>query len=192
MGNGCCTVIGLILLTMFVVAPILSKLTPYGEDCAKAANAERIIAAYEEAVAMAKSNAVATAEAVERNIIKDGKIRSFALKESPTLWQTVQKLRAEKESLETGIARVETVLRHYGRDAGGDSDIIMMRQDFFETEELLDCLLSKLEDAYLKYVAYQEMPEQETLKVLCENALLDGAREASAAEKRFIRLREQK
>lgn len=191
-GCGCLTVIGVILFTLYVAFPTLDNLLPYKADCAKAADARRIIAEYEESVAMAASNAVATAEAVESCNRKEEKIRVFALKESPTIWQMVQKLRAEKESLETGIARVEVVLQYYGRDAGGDPDVIKLRQDKSETEELLDRLWNKLEDAYLKYVTYQEMPGQEDLKALCETALSDGALEASVVEKRFIRMREQK
>lgn len=199
-GYGCVAVI-VGLLILFVAIPCgVEMLLPYKADCAKAAKAKRIIAEYEESVAMAESDAIATAEEAAQNKKKEDKIRTFALKESPTIWQAVQKLRAEKGSLETGIARVEAVLQHFGRDAqqpfgrdaGCDPEVISLKQDLSETEKLLDRLWAKLEDAYLKHVAYQEMPGQNDLKVLCDRALSDGAQEASAIENRFIRMREQK
>ena len=191
-GCGCGAVIGVVLFTLYVVTPIMSKLLPYKADCAKAADARLIIAEYEKSVAMATSNAVASAEEAARNKKKVDKIRTFALTESPTIWQTVQKLRAEKESLETGIAKVEAVLHHYGHDVRCDIDVAKLKQELRETDELHERLWTKLEDAYLKYVAYQEMPGQEDLKDLCDKALSDGALEASVVEKRFIRMREQK
>ena len=198
--SGCLAVIGVILFTVFVVIPTLVKLTPYKVDRNEALCAENIIAQYEKSVAMAERNAIATVEEEASVRRKEEKIRTFALKESPAIWQTIQKLRAEKESLETGIARVEAVLQHFGRDAqqpfgrdaGCDPDVIRLKQDLSETEKLLDRLWAKLEDAYLKYVAYQEMPGQNDLKELCDRALSDGAQEASAIENRFIRMREQK
>ena len=199
-GYGCVAVI-VGLLILFVAIPCgVEMLLPYKVDRNEVLCAENIIAQYEKSVAKAESDAIATAEEAAQNKKKEDKIRTFALKESPTIWQAVQKLRAEKGSLETGIARVEAVLQHFGRDAqqpfgrdaGCDPDVVRLKQDLSETEKLLDRLWAKLEDAYLKYVAYQEMPGQNDLKALCDRALSDGAQEASAIENRFIRMREQK
>lgn len=192
-GCGCVVaVFGVAFFTTGVLVPMLCKLAPYKEDHAKEASAKRIIAEYERMVAAAETNAIATAVQKEKDAKKEDKIRTFAMRESPAVWQTVQKLRAEKATLENGVVRVERVLKYYGRDLASDHDLVGMWHDLQEIDDLIGRLQYKLEDAYLKYVAYQATPGREDLKALSNKALVDGVQEASVIEARFNEMRLRK
>lgn len=191
-GCGC---VLFVLGGLFVIGGSLEalvKLTPYKEDCERAADAKRIIAEHERAMAAAKRKAVTVATQKEKAAKKEDKVRTFAMHESSAVWQAVQKLRAEKATLEKGVAHVECVLKYYGRDLESDHDLIELRQDLLEVDDLIGRLQYKLEDAYLKYVAYQATPGREDLKELCNKALVDGVQEASKVEARFNEMRVRK
>ena len=191
-GCGCVVaVFGMCLITGWIVQGLM-KVVPYSEDCARAADAKRIIAEHERTIAAAKTNAVAVAAQKEKDVKKEDKIRTFAMRESPAVWQAVQKLRAEKVMLEKGVARVENVLKYYGHDLASDRELSGLRKDLQEIDDLTQRLQYRLEDAYLKYVAYQATPGREDLKELCDKALVDGVQEASEVEARFNEMRAQK
>lgn len=191
-GCGCVVaVFGMCLITGWIIQGLM-KVVPYSEDCARAADAKRIIAEHERTIAAAKTNAVAVAAQKEKDAKKEDKIRTFAMRESSAVWQTVQKLRAEKATLEKAVERVECVLRYCGRDLANDRDLIGLRKELQETDELLGRLYFKLEDAYLKYVAYQSAPGRKDLEDLCAKALEDGLQEAGVVESRFNKMRSRK
>ena len=189
-GCGCVVaVFGMCLITGWIVQGLM-KVVPYSEDCERAADAKRIIAEHERTIAAAKTNAVAAQK--EKDVKKEDKIRTFAMRESPAVWQAVQKLRAEKVMLEKGVARVENVLKYYGYDLASDRELSGLRKDLQEIDDFTQRLQYRLEDAYLKYVAYQATPGREDLKELCDKALVDGVQEAGEVEARFNEMRAQK
>ena len=191
-GCGCVVaVFGMCLITGWIVQGLM-KVVPYSEDCERAADAKRIIAEHERTIAAAKTNAVAVAAQKEKDVKKEDKIRTFAMRESPAVWQAVQKLRAEKVMLEKGVARVENVLKYYGYDLASDRELSGLRKDLQEIDDFTQRLQYRLEDAYLKYVAYQATPGREDLKELCDKALVDGVQEAGEVEARFNEMRAQK
>lgn len=191
-GCGCVVaVFGMCLITGWIVQGLM-KVVPYSEDCERAADAKRIIAEHERTIAVAKTNAVAVAAQKEKDVKKEDKIRTFAMRESPAVWQAVQKLRAEKVMLEKGVARVENVLKYYGYDLASDRELSGLRKDLQEIDDFTQRLQYRLEDAYLKYVAYQATPGREDLKELCDKALVDGVQEAGEVEARFNEMRAQK
>lgn len=192
-GCGCAVAFfGMVFFTAGVLIPLLCRLAPYKEDRAKEANARQIIAEYERAVAASQTNDAAIAVQKEKEAKKEDKIRAFAMRESPVIWRTVQELRAERTTLEKGVARVENVLEHYGRDLASDRELSGLRKDLQEIDDLTQRLQCRLEDAYLKYVAYQATPGREDLKELCDKALVDGVQEAGEVEARFNEMRAQK
>ena len=192
-GCGCVVAFfGMVFFTAGVLVPVLCRLAPYREDRDKEANAKQIIAEYERAVAAAQTNAAAIAAQKEKDGKKEDKIRTFALRESPAIWRTVQELRAEKATLEKGVVRVEHALRYYGYNLASDYDLVGLRRDVREVDDLIRRLQYKLEDAYLKYVAYQATPGREDLKELSDKALVDGVREANEIEEKFNEMRARK
>lgn len=192
-GCGCVVAFfGMVFFTAGVLIPLLCRFAPYREDRVKEANARQIIAEYERAVAASQTNDAAIAVQKEKEAKKEDKIRAFAMRESPVIWRTVQELRAERTTLEKGVARVERVLGYYGRDLASDRELVGLWKDLQEVDDLIERLQYKLEDAYLKYVAYQSAPGRDDLKELSNKALVEGVQEAGAIEARFNEMRLRK
>lgn len=112
-------------------------------------------------------------------------LRTFALQESPTLWQTVQSLRAEYASRKAGLAGLKGDLLEFGRNPKTDSDYQALRQSCEDLRESLDQICRKIEDAYISYKKFQATPSRAEYENLMRKSLEDGIQEADAASRRY-------
>ncbi len=132
-------------------------------------------------------------EAVEaarrRQEAKDDKIRTFALKEAPRVWNVYQSLQSEIAVQNERIEELRRTLEEFGRSPSKDSDFIRinkLRDDMIRSK---DALRSKLEDAYIAARKYEASPSRKDYRELHRKALEDGILEADQAEAKFREMR---
>ena len=128
---------------------------------------------------------------VKEKDLKDEDLRSFALKESPDIWKTVQHLKAEIESLSKRIKELEYTLRRFNKDPKADDDVVRMSDFKMQLESQLSMVIDKLEAAYLASKKYEAMPHRADFNELMQKSLEDGISAAELAEQRYTELKEK-
>lgn len=191
-------IFGLVKVTDYA-APYIEKFTPYKEDRGRVEQAKWIIKVHEQGLESRREQEKTEVEQRERAAAKhkteelnEAKIRAFSLKNAPEIWLAVQRLRAEEKILAEGLSRVEDVLSYCCRDPKSDTDFVAIRSELVEIRGMESQLRKSLEDAYLKYVAYQAQPVRKDLQDLADVAIKDGLREAALVEGKFKMMRERK
>lgn len=116
---------------------------------------------------------------------RDIHLRLFALRECPTLWELILKLRAETEVLATNIRRLEDELRAFGRGVESDKDVASLRDRMRDIIKMHDQIYAKLSDAYIAAAKYEASPSMKEYEELKRNALQDGLAEAQLATQKF-------
>ena len=119
-------------------------------------------------------------------------LRAFALQESPKLWQTVQALRAEHDTRTAALARLRTELLDFGRNPDADLDYVALKTANDRLLESLSAIYAKIEDAYIAYKKFLATPGNKEYNDMMRKVLDDGMNEASAAERRFMRMSREK
>lgn len=120
---------------------------------------------------------------------RDTHLRLFALRECPTLWELILKLRAETDVLATNICRLEEELRAFGRGVEFDKDVADLRDRMREIIKVHDQIYAKLSDAYIASAKYEASPSRKEYELLKRNSLQDGLAEAQLATQKFNSLR---
>lgn len=115
-------------------------------------------------------------------------LRTFALQESPSLWQTVQALKAEGESRRAGLASLKKDLEEFGRNPEEDKDYLALKESCKGIEDSLDAVYGKIEPAYIAYRKYQATPGKKEYDNIMRHALEDGIQEADAAFRRYKKM----
>lgn len=119
-------------------------------------------------------------------------LRAFALQESPKLWQTVQALRAERETRTAALTKLRAELVDFGRDPEADPDYAALKAANDGLLESLNAVYTKIEDAYFAYKKYQATPGNKEYGDMMRRVLDDGMNEAAAAEGRYLRMSREK
>ncbi len=135
--------------------------------------------------------AVPVREAASRRVWTEkqlGVLRSFALVESPRLWQTVQMLKAEKASRKASLESLCKEMRDFGRNPETDPDVAALRAAFADLDGSLATIYEKLEEAYIAYKKMQATPGRREYADMMKAALEDGVKEADATAARYREL----
>ncbi len=119
-------------------------------------------------------------------------LRSFALQESPSLWQTVQALKAESAARKAELKKLRDDLALFGRNPNRDPDCLSLKKSYEELDESVMVVYTKLEDAYLSYKKFQATPGKKEYGDLMRKALEDGIQEADAASAKYKNLSQTK
>ena len=131
---------------------------------------------------------VKSASDVQRRKFTDKQIdvlRSFALTESPVLWQTVQTLKAEKATRKAGLDKLCKEMREFGRNPELDPDVAALKSAYEGLDGSLAVIYGKIEDAYIAYKKMQATPGRKEYADLMKTALEDGIQEADSAVARY-------
>ena len=123
---------------------------------------------------------------------RDVMLRPFALRETPSVWRSIQSLRAESEVLGANYKKLETELREFGRDPGQDSDLKKIKTQKATIDDLHDRVYLKLEDAYIAAAKYEAAPSSKEYEKLKRKTIADGVAEAELATQKFNSLRKEK
>ena len=112
-------------------------------------------------------------------------LRSFALAESPKLWQTVQALRAEHETRTAALSRLRSELVDFGRNPDADPDYVSLKASNDRLLESVNTIYAKMEDAYIAYKKFQATPGSREYGDMMKRALEDGMQEADSAVAKY-------
>lgn len=136
-----------------------------------------------------RRQAEAVAEARRRQEAKDEKIRTFALKDAPKVWQVYQALQSEIDVQGGKIDDLRNTLKTFGKVPELDVDfnrICALRDEMIRSRQ---ALRMKLEDAYIAAKKYEASPSRKDYQELHKKALEDGILEADQAEAKFKEMR---
>ena len=126
---------------------------------------------------------------VEERNSKEDELRTFALKESPSIWRTLQTLSAERDSLVSKINELSETLRRFGKDPSRDEDVVKLNEFKMQLESQISLVNGKLESAYLASKKYEAMPHRKDFNDLMLKSIEDGISAAEMAEKRYKELK---
>ena len=112
-------------------------------------------------------------------------LRSFAIAESPKLWQTVQVLRAEHETRAAALVKLRTELIDFGRNPDADPDYVSLKAANDRLLESVNVIYAKIEDAYIAYKKFQATPGHKEYGDMMKRALEDGIQGADAAVAKY-------
>lgn len=119
-------------------------------------------------------------------------LRTFALQESPALWQTVQSLKSESAARKAELKKLRDDLVLFGRNPDIDSDCLSLKKTCEDLDESVMVVYDKLEEAYLSYKKFQATPGKKEYGDLMRKALEDGIQEADATSAKYKNLSETK
>lgn len=119
-------------------------------------------------------------------------LRTFALQESPKLWQTVQDLRAEHEIRASALSKLRSELVDFGRNPDADPDYASLKATNDELMESLNTIYVKMEEAYISYKKFQATPGHKENGDMMKSALEDGIQEAESAVAKYRTMSREK
>ena len=204
MGKGCLGIIILVVALHFVikiggcvydaVKEQADKATAWRDErLAKKAQEEEIRRKQQEEAAQAEATKrqreATIAKIQQKRQEKADKIRTFALKDAPKVWEVYQSLKSEIDLQNEKIEELRKTLVSFGRSPEEDEDfkrICAQRDEMIRSEK---ALYVKLEDAYIAACKFAATPGHKEYGDLHRKALDDGIREAEAAEAKFKEMR---
>lgn len=131
-------------------------------------------------------------EAERRVQAKEDKLRTFALRQAPSIWQTEQALKGEIENQNKRIAELEKAFEDFGRNPREDSDYARICELRDEMVRSAKTLRTKMEDAYLASIKFDATPAKSEYANIMRKALEEGIQEAEAASNKFKEMRSNK
>ena len=131
-------------------------------------------------------------KAAENGWRHESDLRDFALKESPSIWQVVQQVRAEVKARKKAIAQLRADLKLFGKNPDNDQDCQNLNKN---VDVLLDSLVKiflNLENAYIASKKYEASPSRKDYQDTMKRALEDGIQDANMATERYKAMTRQK
>ena len=122
----------------------------------------------------------------------EGKIKAFALAESPGTWKIYSDLGGMIKEQERRLEKLRTSLTALGRSPGQDGDLGRVERQLTDLRESRDAIHSKLIDAYIEKGKFEATLGNKRSAELWRRALDDGIKEAEAASRRFEAIRNTK
>ncbi len=122
---------------------------------------------------------------------KEDELRTFAMKESPSVWKILQTLSAERETLSGKIKVLEDTLKRFGKDPDADEDVIKLKNSRSQLDAQISLVNGKLESAYLAAKKYEAMPHRKDFNDIMHKSIEEGISAAELAEKRYRKLKEK-
>lgn len=133
----------------------------------------------------------ATKKIVIERDTKEDELRTFAMKESPSVLKILQTLSAERETLSGKIKGLEDTLKRFGKEPDTDEDVIRLKNSRSQLDTQISLVNGKLESAYLAAKKYETMPHRKDFNDLMHKSIEDGISAAELAEKRYKELKEK-
>ena len=131
-------------------------------------------------------------KAAENGWRHESDLRDFALKESPSIWQVVQQVRAEVRARKESIAQLRADLKLFGKNPDDDQDCQNLNKN---VDVLLDSLVKiflNLENAYISAKKYEASPSHKDYQDTMKRVLEDGIKESNIATERYKAMTRQK
>ena len=157
---------------------------------AEQAEIQRVQKAEAERIAEVKrQEEAAAAEAERKRQAKADKIRTFAIKDAPKVWEVYQALKSEIDVQNGKIEELRKTLETFGKAPDQDEDfnrICAQRDEMIRSQK---ALYVKLEDAYIAACKFAATPSRKDYNDLQKKALEDGIKEAESAAAKFKELR---
>lgn len=130
--------------------------------------------------------------AAKREEAKADKLRTFALRDAPVIWQTYEQLKAAIVEQDVRIKDLAATLKEFDKNPETDSDYLVIRAARGEMETSLIGIRRKLEEAYLAYCRFKATPSHKEYEELMRKALDDGMQAADAATRKFEQMKVDK
>ncbi len=171
-------IIGLIVLYAFG-SVVYNRIT--GNDPESVARRERAAAEQKQ-----------QAEKAKRDFEKEDARRTFALKESPVLWKTIEELKAKIVEQNGKLDRLKKTFDDLGMCAEKDGDFQLLQKDRDDMVKRLCAVEAELDRAFLASVKYEVTRGKQEREAFERSATDDGLTEALGARKKFETLRKDK
>ena len=134
----------------------------------------------------------AKTDTVGKPMGKIEKIRDFALREAPSMWEAYQRLGTEIDVQAHKIEDLKKEIVGFGRDPNANAGFNQLVFNLEDMRRMRDSLMKKMEAAFLAKAKYDATPGHGDTEALWKKAQEDGIQEAEAAERRFLEMKESK
>ena len=128
----------------------------------------------------------------KREEAKADKLRTFALRDAPVIWEAHEQLKAAIVEQDARIKDLAATLKEFDRNPETDSDYQAICATRGEMETSLKGIRRKLEEAYLAYCRFKATPSHKEYEELMRKALDDGMQAADAATRKFEQMKVDK
>ena len=118
--------------------------------------------------------------------------RSFAMKESPLLWKSIQELRSAITAQNVHLERLNKTFADLKMDASQDTDYLALIKERDDMIRKLISVESELDKAFLASVKYEATRSSEEKNIFETLANEDGINEAQQTNQRFEEMRRNK
>lgn len=112
-------------------------------------------------------------------------LQGFAIRESPSAWQTVQAMHAEIITSEAKLNELKAELLEFDRHPDADEDYKSLQSGLDELRHAYDAIFDRLEDAYIAAKKYEASPSRKDYQATMKRALEDGIQDANMATERY-------
>lgn len=141
----------------------------------------------------AKRNQEAAQAAEERRVFeKEDARRSFALRESPVLWQTIEDLKSRIVDQNGRLAKLKKTFDDLGMAAASDKDYQQMVEERDAMVKRLRQVEDELDRAYLESVKYEVTQGRRAKVEFDRHAREDGLAEAEISRQKYESMRKNK
>lgn len=130
--------------------------------------------------------------AAMREEAKADKLRTFALRDAPVIWEAHEQLKAAIVEQDARIKDLAATLKEFDKNPEIDSDYLAICAARGEMETSLKGIRRKLEEAYLAYCRFKATPSHKEYEELMRKALDDGMQAADAATLKFEQMKVDK
>ena len=159
-------------------------------------------AVYEEmtgtdADSVAKREAIAARKEIEdtdarRAFEKEETRWTFALKESPVLWKTIEDLKAQIQEQNGKLKKLKRAFDDFGMNANADNDYICLVRERDAMVKRLMEVNTELDQAYLAAIKYEVTRGKAEKADFERRAAVDGVAEAAQSRAKYNELRKSK
>lgn len=118
--------------------------------------------------------------------------RSFAMKESPVLWNTITELRSQIRSQNEKLGKLKKTFTDLDMNADADDDYRLLVSERDEMVDKLQRVENELNKAYLASVKYEVMQSKAEKHEFERKAAEDGLSEAVQSRVKYETLRKEK
>ena len=123
---------------------------------------------------------------------KDSVMKDFAVREMPSVWNTIQKLKIAAKEQDEKVKKFESDLMKLGRVPENEPKYVKTCENRYQLVELLKSVYKNLEDAYIAAQHFEVSVGDKKLESIKNKTIEDGIREAEMASRRYEQLMEEK
>lgn len=128
----------------------------------------------------------------EKGWLNEDALKEFALRESPSLWGTVQEIRTQVATRRESLARLKSELLEFNVKPENDADCVRLQKDIDSMLDGLTGIFTHIEEAYIAVKKREAVSGSGNYDNAMKRALKDGVTEAEGIANHYLKMTKSK